>query len=302
MAKILGKEKKSFQKNLFVGVAQVIPIVFNPTNEQLAAVTKGEKNFDNAIKYVFTDVEGANSYKFDIWCKLPYVLAEDGSMFQPHDLTTPDLKVDYICYSWWGRDKQDIILDKDDNSVKGVWYVNSNTCEMTWVPKGNVDAAVASNKNRFNFSHPKSHIATQGEKELLTFLEKLLRIEEIDLETPFKSILKGNTTEINAVLKANLQRTDRTPRAVKLLLGIRETEDASYQSTHQIVMSEDTTNYNRLRDNLSAREWKDDRSEGDFTLRVYTPKAPSGNSVVKTARLSASTIKPNSNRPAQSAW
>ena len=291
MAKIQGKEKRSFQRNLFVGVANLIPIAFNPTNEQLMLVTRGAKNFENPIKYVFTDPQGSNSYKLDVWCKLIYSTDESGNVFQHKDLVqSEEANVEYICYSFWGRDKKDIISN-EDGSVKGVWYVNTNTCEMEWVPGGNVEEHISARKGktRVDFSDNRTHIATQGEKDLLNLLERWLFIQEIDLETSFVKIMKGDNKEINSIIKDNLQREDRAPRGFKALLGIRETEDASYQSVYSMPMSEETTNYNRLRDALDKREWKDNKTtDGDYTLRKYNPSMPQANTTVERPKPSSS--------------
>jgi len=291
MAKIQGKEKKSFQRNLFVGVANLVPIAFNPTNEQLMLVTRGAKNFENPIKYTFTDPQGSTSYKLDMWCKLVYTTDESGNIFQHKNLINDETaNVEYICYSFWARDKKDII-NNDDGSVKGVWYVNTNSCEMEWVPGGDVAAHTAARKGktRLDFNDAKTHIAMQGEKDLLTLLERWLYIQEIDLETPFIKIAKGDVKEINSIIKDNLQREDRDPRGFKALLGIKETEDASYQSVYSMPMSEDTTNYNRLRDALDKRAWKDNKtSNGDFTLRKYNPSMPQENTVIDRPKPSSS--------------
>ena len=286
MAKISGKEKRSGVRKLYTGVAVLVPISFNPTKEQLAIATKGQKNFDNDIKYKFQDASGETSYKFDVWCKLIYTQGETGELVQADEGTT-----DYICYSWWARQAPDIIYN-EDGTIKGAWYVNPVSCEMEWVPSNNVEEYKANRKStRLDFSNPKTHVAVQGEKELYQFLEKWLRIEEIDFTTPFASVLKGDYKEINAVIKENLTREDRVPRGFKVLLGVKETDDNNYQSVYPyVVMDESTTNYNRLRDALDKRPWKDDKcpidSRGikDLSLKEYNQDVPKTNTTVDTPR------------------
>ena len=94
MAKISGKEKKSGVRELYTGMAIVVPVFFNPTKEQLALATGGKKNFDNDIKYKFQDANGDTSYKFDVWCKLSYSIGETGELVQTG---TGDVVDDYIC-------------------------------------------------------------------------------------------------------------------------------------------------------------------------------------------------------------
>jgi len=303
MAKIFGNEKKqSFQRNLFVGVARVTPLIFNPTKEQLEVVTKGNKAFENDIKYKFTDAQGGDSYKFDIWCKLEYIVGEDGNLVQPDieisSSTLEGLQTDYVCLSWWGRNKPDIVYHKDTEAVKGAWYINSLTCEAEWVPENNIDKYLTEKKKtRLDYASPKTNVGIQGEKELYHFLERWLMIKEIDFGTPFLNILRGNYTEINTALKDNLARTDRTPRGIKVLLGVRETEDAAYQSVYsRLIMAENNNNYNKLEDGLAKYAWQDDKSRLDpsdekskhnFTLKFYSPEAaPAANTVVERPKPS----------------
>jgi hypothetical protein len=291
MAKIQGKEKKvSADRNLFVGIAKLVPIAFNPTKEKLALVTHGAKSFENDIKYKFSDANGESSYKFDVWCRLDYTIDEAGNYMQSTDVLPDDTITEYVCYSWWGRPKEDIISN-EDGSIKGAWYVNTLTCEMEWIPENNFDKARASRRNgklRLDYDHSRTHLGIQGEKELLTWLSTWLNLEEVDFATPFSKVVQGDYKEINEVIKENLERTDRIPRGFKVLLGIKETDDATYQSVYPYSMfSETSTNFNRLRDQLEKREWKDDRSNGDYTLRKYTQgAAPATNPVVSGARPS----------------
>lgn len=298
MANIFGKEKKVMSaRTLYTGIAKVIPIAFNPTKEQLSAATNGDKDFDNDIKYKFSDAEGGESYKFDMWCKLQYVKDEVGNLVQaPTPITngpttdSSELTTDYIVYSWWGRNKQDIFYT-EDQQVKGIWYVSNKTCGMEWVPKGDVDAYISSRKKtQLDYSLPSTYIATQGEKELFQFLDRWLMIEEVNFGTNFLKILRGDYTEVNKMLRENLSRTDREPRGLKLFLGIKETEDNKYQSVYSYPMAESQNSYTGLTNSLSKREWKDNRSGSDLRFKIYAPEdVPTSNATV-------------SRPPTQSSW
>ncbi|HMT02449.1 MAG TPA: hypothetical protein PKD00_03950 [Burkholderiales bacterium] len=281
MAKFAGQEKKSSSPRvLFTGVANLLPIAFNPSKEQLALVTRGAKSFDNEIKYAFVDATGDTSYKFDVWCKLNYALGENG---EPVQVQTDDALTEYICYSWWGRNKPDIFYN-EDGSVKGAWYVNPVSCEMEWVAKNDLEAHKnGSRKPRLDYTNPKTHVGIQGEKELYTFIDKLLRITDIDFETPFKNVCNGSYKEVNDIITYNLKRTDRQPRVIKAFLGVKETEDNNYQSVYSNIFAEDGFSFNRLADMLDKREWKDDKSNGNYSLSFYKADAPQNDSVARRA-------------------
>lgn len=289
MARVQGKERVNVQRNLYTGVAKLIPIAFNPTKEQLNAKTNGVKAFENDIQYKFTTNDGT-SYKFDVWCKLNYFVDEAGNLAQ--GIEPADTITDYVCYSWWGRPAPDIIYNKEDNTVKGAWYVNSVTCDMEWIPENNVDKARAAKRNgklRLDYNSPKTHLATQGEKELMNWLVQWLRLEEIDLTTPFSRIIQGDYTEINQVIQENLNRTDRAPRGFKALLGVKETDDNNYQSVYPyVILSEDQTNYNRLRDQLEKFPWKDNKSGNSFVFMKYDTNAPATTTTVNIQAPSSS--------------
>lgn len=291
MATIFGKEKKALSpRKLFTGIARVVPIGFNPTKEQLNIITKGEKNFDNDIKYKFSDAEGGDSYKFDMWCKLSYTTDEVGNLVQAVE-EDGEVTTEYICYSWWGRNKQDIIYNQEDGTIKGTWYVSNVTCGMEWVPNGDVNSFVSSRKKTsLDYSLPTTYIATQGEKELFQFLDRWLMIDEINFSTNFLKIIRGDYTEVNKLIKENLGRTDRSPRGLKLLLGVKETEDNKYQSVYSYPMAESQNSYTGLMNSLKKRVWKDDKSGSDLRFKIYSPEdAPTENTTV-------------SRPPTQSSW
>lgn len=295
MAKITGKEKRSsVTRELYTGIASIVPVCFNPTKEQLAIATKGQKNFDNDIKYKFPDANGETSYKFDVWCRLSYVLGETGELVQAN---SGELIEDYICFSWWGGTSPDIFYN-EDKTVKGAWYVNPISCGMEWVPANNLEEYKTSRKGktRLDYSNPKTHIGMRGEKELYQFLDRWLMIEEVDFNTPYNDVLKGNYKEINTVIKENLERTDRSPRAIKVLLGIKETDDNTYQSVYPYtIYDEGATNYNKLRDTLDKKPWKDDKcpidSQGnrDLSLRKYSETMPNTSTKVDDVRPATAT-------------
>lgn len=280
MATIFGTEKKvATQRNLYVGVVTAIPIAFNPTNEELSIITKGAKNFEKPINYKFESALG-ESYKFDIWCKFSYVKDELGNLVCITDKNnSPEVVTEYVCYSFWGDTKQDIFYH-EDGSIKGTWYVNSVTCGMEWVPQGDVTSFLSSrNKTALDYSLPTTYIATKGEKDLFQFLAKWLMIEEINFNTKFINIIRGNYKEVNDLIKSNLNRTDRNPRGVKLFLGIKSTSDANYQSVYSMVMPESQNYYTALHNSLGKRTWGDNKAGGDYTFRIYSDMPTSNETV-----------------------
>ena len=171
-----------------------------------------------------------------------------------------------------------------DQSPKGAWYVSSSTCKVEWWP----------NNNRSEVKYPKfteldnPRMGVGREKDVYKFLDTLFQlntsVSQYNITTPFTNMLKGDWREINAMLKANLTRTDQTPRGVKVLLGVRSSDEGKqYQAAYgYTVLGQDVVNTNELTRSLAYKDWEVEYPK-DYRFGLYSaapqPGMPANNIV-----------------------
>lgn len=277
MANIFGTQRiptSEGSRDLLQGLAFGTPVLINPNKEQLKSVLNIERAEEPVYEYdVQQDGKTVKSIKIAIWLKVPYRKEEVGVS----QVIADDTEYKYVEYVMWSK-------VTPDQSPKGAWYVSSSTCKVEWWP----------NNNRNEVKYPKfteldnPHMGIGREKDVYKFLDTLFQlntsVSQYNITTPFTNMLKGDWREINAMLKANLTRTDQTPRGVKVLLGVRAGDEGKqYQAAYgYTVLGQDVVNTNELTRSLAYKDWEVEYPK-DYRFGLYSaapqPGMPANNIV-----------------------
>lgn len=266
MANIFGVEKPVSNGEggvILTGLAFGVPVFVNPTQDQLKSV-----GFENAKEptYEFTK-DGEQSTKIDIWLKVPYRDEEVGIS----QIVANDTKYKYVAFTVWSNYRE----NKYD---KGTFMVSPASCKNEWWPDNDRTKV---KYPKFPPNDPGIKTGVGREREVYQFIDTWLSLDVTKslygITTPFTSMLKGNWKEINDMFKANLTRTDRAPRGVKVLLGAREHEGNVYQDVYTAaVLGEGVTNPNAIIRELTrtagtAYAWnaQDTSTGNNFTFKIY---------------------------------
>lgn len=186
---------------IITGPARAIPVCINPTAEELSHITKGRMKK--------TEINSKEFTLLDLWLRVDYDINEE-KVTQETD--SPAMET-FIKMSFF-------LKGTYQESPNGAWYVNPKTCDTTF--KKPLEVA------------PEGYTkAYSGQKELFDFLSNWLNIIEIDFETPYSELLKGNVKEIAALINENLKLD--VPKEVMTMLSARITAGGTYQDIYKRV-------------------------------------------------------------------
>ena len=275
MANIFGAERivsNGEGSVVLTGLAFGIPMFINPTQDQLKSM-----GFENAKEPIYDfSKDGKPQTKIDIWLKIPYREEEVGIS----QIIADDTKYKYTTFTLWSYFDENVY-------EKGAFKVSPASCKNEWWPDNDRTQV---KYPKFPPNDPGIKTGVGREREVYGFIDTWLSLDVTkslyNITTPFTSMLKGNWKEINEMFKANLTRTDRAPRGVKVLLGAREHEGNVYQDVYTgVVLGENVTNPNSLIRELNrtantAYAWNaQDKSTGNnFTFKKYeAPQMPAQN-------------------------
>lgn len=266
MANIFGAERavSNGEGNVILtGLAYGIPVLINPTKEQL----KDKLNIERTPVYDYTN-DGRQTTKIDIWLKIPYRNEEVGVS----QIVASDTEYKYVTFTLWSDTKENVY-------ESGVFKVSPASCKNEWWANGDRTSV---KYPKFPPNDPGIKTGIGREREVYQFIDTLFSLDVTqalyNITTPFTSMLKGNWTEINNMFKENLNRTDRAPKGVKVLLGTRESDGKIYQDVFTgVVLGEYTTNTNAITNALNPKNktyaWGGvDKSGGStYTFKKYEP-------------------------------
>ncbi len=213
MANLTGTEKVTENFNtrtIITGVAKATPIACNPSSEKLAELTNGRVKRN--------ELPTDKDYRMlEIWFEVGFDVEEDKLIQNPDTVAGME---EYVKISIFLR-------NEDHETQNGAWYVDSKTCETSYVKTGE--------KAPMGYK-----LAKKGQVELYNFLADWLNIIEIDFETPFAELMRGNVAEINDVIEQNLNAS--TTKQVTLMLAAKLGAGGTYQDVYKKIKRPNQSN------------------------------------------------------------
>lgn len=242
------KENTDFEKTLKVGIIEVVPLVVNPTREEIIKLYNIPEENQERVKekeYIGTTEEGDAKLKIVIYCKAIHSEAihlVSFTLINKDRLNKDGSKMQILnqsgITSWI-----EMVNDKPDTDRLAEWFTNfQKVNEWTYTDgeKGSTYKAGAKATKTINLDKKTYRPAKEGEEKLVEFCKNWLNTwninnPETDYFLDTKKLFNGNVSELNLLIKNKEGGSIMIVLCVKTKEDIETGEVKEYQSVFNRV-------------------------------------------------------------------